>query len=36
MREEGSGRTEKLSEIYKNYILKLMLIHLLIPQTELP
>ena len=23
MREEGSGRSEKLSEIHKNYILKL-------------
>ena len=34
MIEEGSGRPEKLLEIHKNYILKLMLIHLLIPLTE--
>ena len=35
MREEGSGRLEKLSEIHKNYIRKLIaLIHLLIPQAE--
>ena len=32
MREEISGRSEKLLEILKNYILKL--IYLLIPQTE--